>query len=130
MGVRFAGTGSAQLRISNYPPSVQWARRSIWFPLKNLTVWGIGLPFAIFAVLGMLWMAWKIVKGKWQKYTMLWVWTLVYIVWQAIRWNPTMRYFLLVYPTLAIIAAWCLSKLIRKIDGAFFFKTKPALKFG
>ncbi len=116
--------------ISNYPPSMQWAKRSIFFPLKNLAVWGLGTPFAVFAGLGLLWMVWKIVKGKWQKYTLIWVWTFLYTLWQAVRWNPTMRYFLLVYPTLAIIAAWCLYQLFKKINQTTFFVIRPGLKYG
>ena len=116
--------------ISNYPPSLQWARRSIGFPIKNLAVWGIGIPVAIFAFSGLAWMAWKIVKGKWQKYSLIWIWTFGYAAWQAIRWNPTMRYFLLVYPTLAIMAAWCLFQACKKINALTFFKIRPVLKRG
>jgi YYY domain-containing protein len=116
--------------ISNYPPSLQWARRSIGFPIKNLAVWGIGIPVAIFAFGGLAWMAWKIVKGKWQKYALIWIWTFGYAAWQTIRWNPTMRYFLLVYPTLAIIAAWCLVQTIKKINAISFFKIRSVLRSG
>jgi len=116
--------------ISNYPPSLQWARRSIWFPLQNLAIWGLGLPFAVFAAAGMTWMAWKIIKGKWQKYALIWIWTFIYTAWQAVRWNPTMRYFLLVYPVLAIMAAWCLFQSVKKINTVTLFKIKPVLKHG
>ena len=104
--------------ISNYPPSMQWAKRSVLFPLKNLTIWGLGIPFAIFAVGGMIWMTWKIIKGEWQKYSLPWIWTLFYVSWQAVRWNPTMRYFLLVYPPLAIVAAWCAVEAVKQINFA------------
>ena len=113
--------------ISNYPPSMQWARRSVWFPLKNLTVWGIGLPMAIFAVGGLVWMGWKIVKGEWREYALIWFWTVFYTTFQAVRWNPTMRYFLLVYPVLAIIAAWCLWQVFMQLDEKIWFKTRRSL---
>ncbi len=109
--------------ISNYPPSMQWARRSVWFPLKNLTLWGIGLPMAIFAVGGLIWMGWKIIKGEWREYALIWFWTVFYTTFQAVRWNPTMRYFLLVYPVLAITAAWCLWQVFRQLDQKGWFKT-------
>jgi hypothetical protein len=38
----------------------------------------------------------------------------MYFVWQGVTyftWNPTMRYLLLIYPTLAIIAAWAVFEL-------------------
>ena len=115
--------------ISNYPPSMQWARRSILFPLKNLTVWGLGIPFAIFAVGGLIWMAWKIIKGEWQQYSLIWIWTFFYVGWQAIRWNPTMRYFLLVYPPLAVTAAWCAVEASSQINlSALKFKRSSLFK--
>lgn len=106
--------------ISNYPPSLQWAKRSIWFPLKNLAVWGLGIPIALFALFGMLWMAWKIMRGQWKEFSLLWIWTFLYAAWQAVRWNPTMRYFLLVYPGLTIIAAWAAYSLVKKITNLQF----------
>jgi hypothetical protein len=37
---------------------------------------------------------------------LLWGWTAVYFTWQSLIYNPSMRYQLLVYPTLIIFAAW------------------------
>ena len=91
---------------SNFPPSLQWARRPIWFGLENLVLWGTGLPFGIMAILGFLWMGKRIINGEWKTHTLLWVWTGFYFIWQTLRWNPTMRYFLTIYPTLAIITSW------------------------
>jgi YYY domain-containing protein len=113
--------------ISNYPPSMQWARRSVWFPLKNLTIWGIGFPMAIFAVGGLLWMGWKIVKGEWREYSLIWFWTVFYTTFQAVRWNPTMRYFLLVYPVLAVVAAWCLWQAYVQLDQNGWFAARRKL---
>jgi len=110
--------------ISNYPPSLQWARRSIAFPVKNLIVWGLGIPFGLFAIVGMVYMGIEIVRGKWKKYALIWIWILVYGVWQVTRWNPTMRYLLLVYPALAIIAAWFACRLAKSIQ-----KRKSTLRF-
>ena len=104
---------------SNYPPSLQWARRSFSFPIKNLVIWGLGLPAGIFAILGLLLMGWKIIQGQWEKYGLIWVFTISYLIWQATGWNPTMRYFLLIYPVLSIIAAWLLFRAIGFIKRVF-----------
>jgi len=106
---------------SNYPPSLQWARRSVLFPIKNLVIWGMGVPFGLSALSGLTWMGIEILKGQGLKNILVWIWSLLYLVWQALRWNPTMRYFLLIYPTLAVIAAWFAFKLvvwIRKFQSA------------
>ena len=98
---------------SNYPPSLQWARRSFWFPIQNMIIWGMGLPLGIFGILGLILMGWKIIHGRLQKFGLIWIFSVGYLIWQASLWNPTMRYFLLVYPTLAIIAAWFFYQAIR-----------------
>ncbi len=103
---------------SNYPPSLQWARRSFWFPIQNMVVWGMGLPLGVSAILGLGLMGWKIFRGQWQRYLLLWIFGVVYLVWQALLWNPTMRYFLLIYPIFCIIAAWLIDQLIL-FAGAF-----------
>ncbi len=92
--------------LSNYPPSLQWTRRSILFPIKNLVIWGMGMLFGAFSIIGLFIMGGKIIKGGWKRYGLLAGWNIIYLLWQAIRWNPTMRYFLLVYPTLAVTAGW------------------------
>ena len=93
---------------SNYPPSLQWARRSFWFPIQNMVIWGMGLPQGIFGILGLILMGWKIIHGQMQKFGLIWLFSIIYLIWQASLWNPTMRYFLLIYPFIAIIAAWFL----------------------
>jgi len=96
----------------DFPPALQWARRPfLWFAFQNLTVWGLGLPLGILSWAGFLWMGWRMLQGEWRRYLLLWGWTAFYFYWQASSWNPTMRYLLLVYPTLAIIAAWAVIRL-------------------
>ncbi len=107
---------------SNYPPSLQWARRSFWFPIKNMVVWGMGLPQGIFGFLGLILMGWKIIHGELKKYGLIWFFAVVYIIWQASLWNPTMRYFLLVYPAFSILAAWFLYQGVKYVQKVFFQK--------
>ena len=107
---------------SNYPPSLQWARRTFWFPIQNLVIWGLGLPAGIFAILGLILMGWKIFHGHWEKYGLIWIFSIGYLIWQSSLWNPTMRYFLLIYPALSIIASWFLFQVIRLIMKAHYKK--------
>ncbi len=95
----------------DFPPALQWARRSHLFSFKNLTIWGLGLPLGMTAWLGVLLMGWRILRGEWQKHALLWGWTLAYFLWQSLAWNPTMRYQLPIYPLLAMMAAWGLFEL-------------------
>jgi YYY domain-containing protein len=100
----------SQRTQTDIPPSMQWARRPFTFALKNLTVWGLGLPLGLLAWVGFLWAGWRILKGDWQRHALPWVWTAGYFgfqMWQS-HFNPSMRYFLPMYPTLVIFAAWVL----------------------
>ena len=90
----------------DFPPSLQWARRPVWFALQNLVVWGFGLPLGLLVTAGFLWMGYRMLRGEWQKHILLWGWAAIYLAWQSSQFNPTMRYLLPAYPLLAIFAAW------------------------
>ncbi len=98
----------------DFPPALQWARRPVWFSLKNLILWGLGLPLGLLAWAGFLWMSWCMLQSEWRRHGLLWVWTVIYFSWQSLQWNSTMRYQLPIYPTLAIFAAWAVMALYRR----------------
>lgn len=98
----------------DWPPSIQWARRSFWFSGKNMVLWGMGIPMGIAAWGGFLWASVKIFKGEWQKHSVIWFWTGAYFFWQSLAFNPTMRYELPIYPTMAIFAGWGVTTLWEK----------------
>lgn len=106
--------GNQQSGNVDFPPALQWARRPITFSLTNMVVWGLGLPLGTLAWGGFLWMGWKILRGEWRKYILLWGFTGLYFAWQAINFTRSMRYQLPVYPALAIIAAWAVFALWEK----------------
>lgn len=96
----------------DFPPSLQWARRPVWFGLQNIVQWGLGLPLGILALTGFLWVGWRMLRGSWRRHLVMWTWTAAYFVWQSTQFNPTMRYFLPIYPMLAIYAGWTLDQLL------------------
>ncbi|MCW5839127.1 MAG: glycosyltransferase family 39 protein [Anaerolineales bacterium] len=99
---------------ADWPPSMQWARRPLWFGLQNIVRWGLGWPLAITSWLGFGWAAWRALKGEWLKpYFVVLAWGLIYFVQQSLAFNPTMRYFLPLYPMLAILGAWGIFELWR-----------------
>ncbi len=101
----------------DFPPALQWARRNFFFSAKNLSLWGLGLPFSITAWLGIITMGWQILRGEWKKYLLIWVWTVGYFLWQSSLGNSVMRYQMPVYPMFALMAAWFIH---------FLFTYKPA----
>jgi YYY domain-containing protein len=95
----------------DFPPALQWARRSVGFAWQNMVLWGMGIPMGLLAWGGFLWIGWRMLKGEWRQHVLLWGWTAFYFTWQSLIFNPSMRYQLLVYPTLVIFAAWGIIRL-------------------
>lgn len=108
----------------DFPPALQWTRRSFWYSGANMIQWGLGIPFGILTILGFFWMGWKILNGKKSRSLFLWGWVALYFLWQSTQWNPTMRYQLPIYPLVAIIAAWFI------FNGPTLIKNKPRFNKG
>lgn len=93
------------------PYALQWARRPVTFTIKNLVLYGFGIPLGVLSLAGLVWMGWRIVKGDWEKHLLLWVWAAFVLVTQSLSHVKSMRYVIAIYPALALIAAWVIFKL-------------------
>jgi len=99
----------------DFPPALQWARRPLSFAWTNMVEWGMGIPFGVLAWAGFIWMGWRIIrKNDWTRHLPIWIWTGLYFAWQSLNWVRSMRYQMLIYPTLAIIAGWVIDQLWEK----------------
>lgn len=97
--------------IGGGPPGEQWAARpAILFPLMNMVVWGMGLPFGLTAWLGFGLAGWQVLrKGLlYRAHLIPLVWVGGYFLFMGTRWVKSIRYFLPIYPLLALLAAWLL----------------------
>jgi YYY domain-containing protein len=93
--------------VVDFPPALQWARRPITFSGYNLVAWGLGWPLGVFAWLAFILMGILILrKENWRRHLPLWAFTGVHFVWQSFSWVRSMRYQMLIYPLLALIAGW------------------------
>jgi len=98
---------------ADYPPSHQWAAREpVWYALKNLVLWGLGLPLglAVWASWGL--MASEMARGRWQ-HLLPWAWMTFTFFYQSVQFVKTVRYMLPIYPTMALMAAY---GLLRAVD--------------
>lgn len=96
------------------PPSDQWASRTPYlYPLMNMVVWGMGLPLGIAAWLGFIFVGLSFIL-RWMRrrssnlnpgLLILWTWVALYWAWQGGGFNPSLRYFLSIYPPLILFAA-------------------------
>lgn len=88
------------------PPSVQWAGTTPYlFPLRNLVLWGMGLPFGIAGWAGLLFGGYQLFRRRDAKYLLIVVWVGFFFAYQGGQFAKTMRYFLPIVPLLAILAA-------------------------
>ncbi len=94
---------------ASFPPALQWTdRAAILFPLSNMVLYGMGVTAAIAAWLGTLWALWRIasLRPDWLVHLIPVSWTLFYFLFMGTRWVKSIRYFLPIYPTLFLLAAW------------------------
>jgi len=105
----------------DYPPGHQWtARTPLWFPWKNMVLWGMGLPLGLAAWAGWAFIGWELWRRRrsWLKETsqkllvlVPWVWVTAFFLYQGSQWVKSLRYLLPVYPFLALFAAYLLVRI-------------------
>ncbi len=115
---------------ASFPPALQWTNRTpILFPLTNLVLYGVGLTAGIAACLGLIWSLSRIVRfyPDWMNHVIPAIWSLGYFLFMGTRWVKSVRYFLPIYPTLLLLAAWALITLWDMARGSSSRKTMKQL---
>ncbi|HLB49408.1 MAG TPA: DUF2298 domain-containing protein [Anaerolineales bacterium] len=118
--------------VGGGPPGEQWTNRpAIIFPLTNMVLWGMGLPLGIAAWGGFLWAIRRVLqKNEWQKHVLPLTWAGGFFLFTATRWVKSMRYFLPIYPFLALFAAWAIVELWRLAsDGTMDDRRRTAVVY-
>jgi hypothetical protein len=108
-----------------FPPDVYWmSRQSIFFPLKNLIFWGVGLPIGITTIVSFVFLFFRLLrKTSEYKFTnfLILIWAVGLFVYQGLQFAKNMRYFLPIYPFLALISANFLSQAFLKLQQKLSF---------
>ncbi|MDP6770544.1 MAG: DUF2298 domain-containing protein, partial [Anaerolineales bacterium] len=110
----------------DFPPNHQWTdRKPLVFPLINMVRWGMGPALGVTAWFGVLLASLQIFrqKSRWVLHIVPVLWSLMYFIWQGTQWVKPIRYFLPVYPTLILLAAWTLIEIIDFDFNRHFNKT-------
>lgn len=99
-----------------FPPAIQWITKlPVWFALKNMTVLGVGI-MPMLLVLGGVGLSIKLIineKGR-VVWLLLLSWVGMIFLYQSTQFAKNMRYFIFLYPLLAIWAGIGASYLARK----------------
>ncbi|MFQ3566485.1 MAG: DUF2298 domain-containing protein [Aggregatilineales bacterium] len=115
------------------PPNYQWlGRPSYIFPLNNMVLWGMGLPFGLLSWFSFGWALWRIIRGRPGALAnlLLVAWVAAYFGYMGRNWVMTMRYFLPIYPALAVLSAWGLSELLQRAQSARLRRLWTPLAYG
>ncbi len=100
----------------DFPPALQWAHRTpVFFALKNMIVWGLGIPLGMAAWVGYMLALIGSIRKKKTGYVLILFWVTAFFLWQSTNNTPAMRYQLPVYPFLSFFAAWLLYSLWNKV---------------
>jgi len=101
-----------QQKGSDFPPNVQWVNRTPYlFPLQGMFYWGLGIPLALAAAGGTAYSGWRLWRHRDGRALLLLFWIIFQFWFVARGFTPTIRYFLPIYPALAILAAFGLVSL-------------------
>ncbi len=106
-----------------YPPAIQWINRMpVWFALKNLSIVGVGLPIFILSLIGVILLIQQnikaFIKNSCQQVLILTGvigWVAAFFVYQSSQFVKSIRYFLILYPFIAMAASISISWLLTKL---------------
>ena len=105
-----AGVSSLQ----DFPPNWHWVARSPLVHIsKDMLFWGMGIGFGVLALFGWCWATYRLLRNR-KKSTdvlILIIWISGYLLWMSRLTALTIRYYLPLYGSLAILAGWCLWEL-------------------
>ncbi len=105
-----------------FPPALQWqGTLPVVFPLQNIVLWGLGLPLGIIFLVSIP-NSLSFIKKSSPKAQVIpriitflsIVWIFFLLIYQGSQFCKTMRYFLPLYPFIAIISSLYLSRLLPK----------------
>jgi hypothetical protein len=96
-----------------FPPSVQWINRTSYlYPLQNM-LWGMGPAFAIAGWLAFAYAGYRLLRNREVVHLLPLLFVAVYFGFMGRQFSLYMRYFLPLYPVLAILAAYGLLEAYR-----------------
>ncbi|MGJ3238286.1 MAG: DUF2298 domain-containing protein [Anaerolineae bacterium] len=124
------GSSFAVSGASDAPPNLQWlARSSYLYPLRDMLLWGMGLGMGVMAWFGFAWAGVRLVRRDAfsMRHILPFAWVLVYFAWIGDLWVMTMRYYLPLYSSLALFAAWALYALYQQVRAGNHTLTRSLL---
>ena len=109
---------------SSFPPAVQWNNTiPIIYPLKHMILWGLGLPLGIISLLSIFFVVSVILKKIKRNFRSLdnkiiilialVFATLAIFTYQGLQFAKPVRYFITIYPLLALMSGYFLEEILK-----------------
>jgi len=92
---------------ADYPPGHQWTNRTpLLYPLENMVLWGLGVPLGVTAWAGWGLALYQLIRYRRWEHLLPLVWVTVTFLYIGTQFVKSIRYFLPIYPFLALLAAF------------------------
>lgn len=89
------------------PYLIQWTDRTpLWFPWKNMVIWGMGIPLGLAAWGGWLLASYELIRYRKIAHLLPVFYIGITFLYHGTRWIKYMRYFMPIYPLLALMAGY------------------------
>ncbi|HEY1435856.1 MAG TPA: DUF2298 domain-containing protein, partial [Thermoanaerobaculia bacterium] len=97
--------------VAGFPPALQWAGRTILFPIENFVLWGAGVAFGLAALAALAWSAAAIVRRRAFDLAPLVLYIVFLFAYHGLTMVKSIRYFYPAYPCLAVLTGALFSAL-------------------
>lgn len=96
--------------FAGFPPALQWADRSILFPVENFVLFGAGPAFGVLALLGAAWAAVAAWRAPFRALGPLLLYAGILGTYHGTALVKSIRYFFPIYPAFAVLAVAFLAR--------------------
>ncbi len=126
-------------KTGGFPPAVQWITTIPYiFPLKNMLIWGLGLPLGIISMVAVSYYVLRIIYYVYKRklfsifnsqsiiLNLSLLFTLIIFIYQGRQFVKALRYFYPIYPFLAIISGYFLYQIFNIKNQIYISKIKKS----
>ncbi len=99
--------------VAGFPPALQWAGRTILFPLENLVLWGAGVCFGLASLAALVWACVAVVRRRAFDLAPLCAHVLFLLAYHGVTMVKSIRYLYPAYPALAVLTGVTFSRFLR-----------------
>jgi YYY domain-containing protein len=95
--------------VAGFPPALQWAGRTLFFPVENFVLWGAGVAFGVAGIIAVFWSLTAILRRRAFALAPLTFHVLFLFLYHGFTLIKSIRYFYPAYPAMAVLTGACFS---------------------